>query len=159
MAAMLRPQPQIVPPQPQPVAYVDPEAEKRRLLEEEAARKIEEERIRVENEKREALKFENMLKAQEEQLRKREGNFNLTLPICLYFISEELRLKEMTFLQQQDMLRKQEEEILKQEEAELEAQRAKEEAQRKAAEEEEQRQLAIRKQQVDSVFQTSFTCI
>ena len=73
MAAMIRPQPQIVP--PQPVAYVDPEAEKRRLLEEETARKIEEERIRVENEKREAIKFENMLKAQEEQLRKREGTF------------------------------------------------------------------------------------
>ena len=79
MAAMIRPQPQIVPPQPQPVAYVDPEAEKRRLLEEETARKIEEERIRVENEKREAIKFENMLKAQEEQLRKREGTFFISV--------------------------------------------------------------------------------
>ena len=79
MAAMLRPTLGAMAPQ-QPVAqpaYVDPEAERRRLLEEEQARKIEEERIRIENEKREALEFENMLKAQEEKLREREGMFNV----------------------------------------------------------------------------------
>ncbi|CAG5111263.1 Oidioi.mRNA.OKI2018_I69.chr2.g5587.t1.cds [Oikopleura dioica] len=130
MAAMLRPTlgamaPQQVPAQP---AYVDPEAERRRLLEEEQARKIEEERLRIENEKREALEFENMLKAQEEKLRERE---------------EQLRQKEMSFLQQQDFLRRQEEERLKEEEA----QRAEEEAKRKAQEEEERRQLELQRQQ------------